>query len=113
MTAVIPAAHWTAGIRALLDHIDEHHLPIPTEIAPDPASRFGGPAIDVRIRYEDMPVWLDSLRIRDESSVVTSTQFGPYARLAWKAVLPSTGVRVDLLTSHQLDDNMLTALVTA
>ena len=108
--SIIPAAHWTTGVRALLDHIDEHQLSMPSEIAPAPASRFGGRgALEVRIAYVDMPDWLNSLTVVDEMAQVNDTDFGQYARLAWKAVLPAVGVRVDLLTSHQLDDQAVGA----
>lgn len=103
----IPAAHWAAGLHALADHITTHDLPFPTEIAQDPASKFGGPALVVRIRYDHVPAWLNSLTIRDESVEIFHTvQFGDRMRLAWKAVLPATGVRVDLLTSHFADEQV-------
>ena len=103
----IPAAHWAAGLHALADHITTHDLPFPSEIAQDPASRFGGAALDVRIRYDHLPAWLNSLKVLDESAEFLHTvQFGDRMRLAWKAVLPITGVRVDLLTSHYADEQV-------
>jgi hypothetical protein len=103
MTTTIPAAHWAAGLHAVADHMLEHQLPIPTEIAPDPASRFGGPALDIRVAYEHLPTWLNSLTVRDETAEHITTVFGDRARLAFKAVLPATGVRIDLLTSYGID----------
>lgn len=105
----IPASHWTAATRALLDHIDEHQLPMPTEIAPDPASRFGDQALDVRVAWDDYPAWVNSLTIRDESVELTHTKFGDMLRMAYKATLPALGVRIDLRTSKVLSDEQVPA----